>query len=156
MMQARAEVLRAEHGRVWLKLTDRAGGCGRCDEPGGCHSVQISHVFGPPQGEFVLPASIPLSPGDRVLISVPDGAPLNAALVSYGLGTLLLLVGAAAGSLLAPEGGGDLHAVAGGAAGLALAWTLNRVLTRSRNWRSHLRLELAPDASCMQSPQASR
>ena len=118
--------------------------------------MQISHVFGPPQGEFVLPASIPLSPGDRVLISVPDGAPLNAALVSYGLGTLLLLVGAAAGSLLAPEGGGDLHAVAGGAAGLALAWTLNRVLTRSRNWRSHLRLELAPDASCMQSPQASR
>lgn len=149
MMQARARVLRAEGGQAWLRLTENTGGCGRCDEPGGCRSVQITHAFGLPKDEFVLATELPLKTGDSVLITIPDGAPLRAALASYGLATVLLLAGAALGSALAEAGQGDLHALTGALAGLALAWLFNRVLPRSRKWRNGLRLELAADGECV-------
>lgn len=155
-MQARAEVLRVEGGQVWLKVADVGGGCGRCDEPGGCRSLQITQAFGAPRGEFVLPLSVPVQVGDRVLISIPDGAPLSAALASYGLATVLLVLGAAIGNGLAESGAGDQFALAGAGAGLALAWALNRLLARSRNWRYRLRMELAPVADCVHTLPESR
>lgn len=155
-MQARARVLRVEGRQAWLELAETAGGCGRCDEPGGCRSVQIHHAFGLPEKVFSLPVDFPVGPGDRVVISIPDGAPLSAALVAYGLGTVLLLLGAALGSLVAPDGRADLFGVIGGVAGLALAWLINRALPRSRRWRHRLRLELAPADHCVQSVHTSR
>ncbi|HRP23347.1 SoxR reducing system RseC family protein [Thauera sp.] len=155
-MQARAQVLRVEGGQVWLKVADVGGGCGRCDEPGGCRSLQLTQAFGAPRGEFVLPLSVPVQVGDRVLISIPDGAPLSAALASYGLATVLLVLGAAIGNGFAGSGEGDLFAVVGAGAGLAVAWMLNRLLARSRNWRYRLRMELAPAAGCVHALQESR
>src|SRR5690606_30288732 len=107
-MQARARALRGETDLAWLELSDTAGGCGRCDEPGGCRSVQVSHVFGGPDKVFALPMSFPVKPGDKVVISIPDGAPLSAALAAYGLATLLLLAGAAIGSVVGGDGRADL------------------------------------------------
>lgn len=150
-MQARARVLRVEGGEAFLELSETAGGCGRCDEPGGCRSVQITHAFGLPDKVFALPVDFPVKPGDKVLINIPDGAPLSVALVAYGLATVLLLVGAALGSLAAPDGRGDLFGLIGGGAGLFFAWLVNRTLPRSRSWRHRLRLELAPEAHCVQS-----
>lgn len=155
-MQARAQVLRVEGGQVWLKVADVGGGCGRCDEPGGCRSLQITQAFGAPKGEFVLPLSVPVLVGDRVLITIPDGAPLSAALASYGLATVLLVLGAAIGNGFARSGEGDLFALVGAGAGLAVAWVLNRLLARSRNWRYRLRMELAPATACVHTLQASR
>lgn len=155
-MQARAQVLRVEGGQVWLKVADVGGGCGRCDEPGGCRSLQITQAFGAPKGEFVLPLSVPVQVGDRVLITIPDGAPLSAALASYGLATVLLVLGAAIGNGFAGSGEGDLFALFGAGAGLAVAWVLNRVLARSRNWRYRLRMELVPATACVHTLQASR
>lgn len=152
-MQALATILRVEHGRAWLKVTDGGGGCGRCDEPGGCRSVQITQAFGLPRGEFALPPAPGIKAGDRVVITIPEGAPLRAALASYGLGVLLLLGGAALGSLIG--GGSDLLAAIGGGAGLGLAVLINRLLVRSRNWRAHLRMELAPESACLHSLQES-
>lgn len=40
MMEARARILRIENGQAWVKLSGKQGGCGRCDEPGGCGSVR--------------------------------------------------------------------------------------------------------------------
>ena len=97
-MQARARVLRVENELAWLEMSENAGGCGRCDEPGGCRSVQLAHAFGGAEKVFALPMSVPVKPGDKVVISIPDGAPLSAALAAYGLATVLLLVGAAIGS----------------------------------------------------------
>lgn len=151
MMQARARVLRVEKDRAWLELSDAAGGCGRCDEPGGCRSVQVSHLFGGADKVFALPMSFPVRVGDKVVISIPDGAPLSAALVAYGLATLLLLAGAAVGSFVGGEGRADLFGLVGGVAGLALAWSINKALPRSRTWRHRLRMELAPEANCVQS-----
>lgn len=148
MMEARARILRIENGQAWVKLSGKQGGCGRCDEPGGCGSVQISHVFGMPRDEFSIPADARFGVGDAVVIRIPDGAPLRAALVSYGLATLLLLVGAALGSLLGGGAHSDAWGLAGGVAGLALAWVINRVLSRSRNWRNGLSMELSVEENC--------
>ena len=46
--------------------------------------------------------------------------------------------------------------IVGGVAGLALAWSINRALPRSRNWRHRLRMELAPEGACVQSLQTLR
>jgi len=155
-MQARARILRVENDMAWLELADVAGGCGRCDEPGGCRSMQLAHAFGGAEKVFALPLSFPVKPGDQVVISIPDGAPLTAALAAYGLATVLLLAGAAVGSLLGGDGRADLYGLVGGVAGLALAWSINRALPRSRNWRHRLRMELAPEGACVQSLQTPR
>lgn len=147
-MQAQARVERVGEGRVWLKVSDAGQGCGRCDEPGGCRSLRITDAFGLPSRVFSLPCELTLAPGDRVLIHIPDGAPLRAALSSYGLAAVLLLLGAAFGKFLAPATAGDGWAAAGGLAGLALAVLVHRVLTRSRNWRAQLRLEIATETVC--------
>ena len=146
-MQAMAQVVRVELGRAWLRVTDAGGGCGRCHEPGGCRSVQITQAFGLPKADFALPTTLELRVGDKVVISIPDGAPLKAALASYGLGVVLLVAGAALGSMWSA---GDLGAALGGLAGLMLAFVLNRLRFRSRGWRAQLRMELAVQAVCLQ------
>jgi len=148
MMEARARILRIDNGQAWVKLSGKQGGCGRCDEPGGCGSVQISHAFGMPKDEFAMPVDSRFAVGDAVVIRIPDGAPLRAALVSYGLGTLLLLVGAALGSLAGGADRADAWGLAGAVAGLALAWGVNRVLPRSRSWRNSLSMELSVEEDC--------
>lgn len=156
MMQARARVLRVEKDLAWFELSDTAGGCGRCDEPGGCRSVQVAHAFGGPEKVFALPMNFPVKVGDKVVISIPEGAPLTAALAAYGLATLLLLVGAAIGSFAGGDGRADLFGLVGGVAGLALAWSINKSLPRSRTWRHRLRMELAPEGACVQSPHSTQ
>ena len=58
-MQARARVLRVEDDPAWHEMSENAGGCGRCDEPGGCRSVQLAHAFGGAGKGFALPVSVP-------------------------------------------------------------------------------------------------
>lgn len=156
MMQARARVLRVEGGQVWVKMSEAGGGCGRCDEPGGCRSVQLTQAFGGARREFRLPLRVPVAVGDEVVISIPAGAPLKVALASYGLGTLLLLLGAALGTVLGGAAQGDAYAVGGAALGLVLAWRANRLLMRSRLWRAQMAIELAPAAACRHSFQEAQ
>lgn len=151
MMDAVAHVQRIEGGRMWLRVSDNGVGCGRCDEPGGCRSVQISHAFGRPADEFVLPAYDGACVGDRVRIRIPDGAPLKAALGSYGLGAVLIVVGAAAGTAIASAPPADLHAAVGALAGLALAVVINRLLGRSQRWRSGLGMAVVAESACLHS-----
>ena len=144
MMEAFAHVERIEHGRAWLRLSSRGGGCGRCDEPGGCRSVQLTHVLGAPRDLFALPTRPDIRVGDRVRITIPEGAPLQAALLGYGLGVLLLLIGAALGVASGDGAADDLRALVGALTGLTLSFVLNRLLARSRRWRTRLQMELSP------------
>lgn len=146
-MEAFARVQRIENDRVWLKVLDAGGGCGRCHEPGGCRSVQITQAFGLPRDEFALPRKEGVAVGDRVRIEIADGAPLRAALLSYGLGAALLLIGAALGAGVT-NGNADLGAATGALGGLALAVLFNRLLPRSRTWRAGLQMAIAPEATC--------
>lgn len=147
MIEAPAEVVRVEQGRVWVRLSEREGGCGRCNEPGGCRSMRITDAFGKPTDVFALASPLAVQAGDRVKIGIPEGGPLRAALLSYGLGAVLVLACAAAGKLLVGGAAPDVGAGIGMLAGLILALAVNRVLARSRNWRKGLGMILLPDAS---------
>jgi sigma-E factor negative regulatory protein RseC len=145
MIQAQAVVVAVERGVARVRVSDRQDGCGRCDEPGGCRSVRIAHVFKAPEEEFRVPDTLGLQQGDRVLIRMADGAPLRGAMVSYGLGAALLVVGAGLGHLWAGGGQQDAYALAGAAAGLGLTMAINRLLHFSRAWRNRLHIALVRD-----------
>lgn len=145
MIEAKAVVLKVESGRVWLKVSDRQDGCGRCDQPGGCRSIKIAYALKPPTEVFSLPDTLGSQPGDRVRVRMNDGVPLAGALASYGLGATLLIVGAALGHLFAGDGHADLYAMMGAILGLLAAIGFNRMLHRSRWWRETLNMEVVSD-----------
>lgn len=141
MIEARARVLAAADGRARVRVIDREEGCGRCDEPGGCRSIKLAYAIRPARSEFDVPDEIGVAAGDEVVLRMADGSALRGALAGYGLGAVLMLAGAMAGLAI---GGGDGAAVLGAAAGLTLAFVLNRVLHRSRRWRGCLHVEMLP------------
>ncbi|WP_235864785.1 SoxR reducing system RseC family protein [Pseudothauera lacus] len=147
MIEARARVVAVEGAHAWVEVSEQPGGCGRCDEPGGCRSLKLSGLFRDPQQRFRLPNHIGARPGDSVRVCMSDGAPLRAALASYGLGALLTVCGGGLAALLG--GGGDAWVLGGALGGLALAALVNRTLMRSRRWRGGLQMTVAGDApSC--------
>lgn len=155
MIEARAVVLSVEGDHAWVRIETRPGGCGRCDEPGGCRSAKLAYALKAPQDVFRVPDTIGAAPGDRVLIRMEDGAPLQGALASYGLGATLLVAGAALGHGLAAPGHEDAFALLGGVLGLVLAFAANRALHRSRRWRQALTMGLTRDESPCSLPHGS-
>lgn len=153
MIEASAVVVSLEGERVRVKLGDRPGGCGRCDELGGCRSARLAYAFGTPKEEFVLPNPVGARVGDRVVIQLREGSALRGALLSYGLGACLLLAGAAAGHALAAAGREDGIALIGAVLGLATTLVINRLLHRSRNWRASFAMQmLRLDTACSAGP----
>jgi sigma-E factor negative regulatory protein RseC len=141
MTEARATVLRVADGQVWLRLEDRPGGCGRCDEPGGCRATRLTDVF-KSSGEMIrLPNTLGSRVGDGVIIGVPEGAPLRAALLGYVLPLGLMLGFGGLSLLLAPFATADANVLAGVGAGLLVGVAAGRRLTG--RWRQ-LGLTLAP------------
>lgn len=146
MIEARAVVVAVADGLARVRVLDRQEGCGRCDEPGGCRSTRLAYALRPPASEFSLPDTLGVRVGDEVALQLRDGASLRSALASYGLGAVLVIVGAAAGQWHA---GSDGAALAGAAGGLLVAWAVHRALHRSRRWRGALHIEMArPGAPC--------
>ncbi|NMF98023.1 SoxR reducing system RseC family protein [Aromatoleum toluolicum] len=141
MNEAQGVVERVEGAHAWVRLTERAGGCGRCDEPGGCRSTGLAYALKAPNEVFAVSNSIDVRPGEFVRLRLHDGAPLRGALLGYGLSVGLLLVGAALGSALA-DPGTDLIAATGGLAGLAVACGVNRAVFRSRTLRRGFDIEM--------------
>jgi sigma-E factor negative regulatory protein RseC len=129
-------------GRVRLRLESLSGGCGRCDEPGGCRSARITHAFGPVNDVFELPdpQHVATHVGQTLWLELPEGAALRAALRAYAVPIIGILIGALAGHHLA--GGHDLATLAGAGAGLLLAILLGRA-TRLDRPPSHI--QLRPD-----------
>lgn len=142
MNEAQGVVERVAGGYAWVRLTGRAGGCGRCDEPGGCRSTGLAYALKAPNEVFAVSNSIDVGPGELVRLRMHDGAPLRGALLGYGLSVGLLLIGAALGSALADPGGQDLSTAVGCLAGLAVAFGINRAVFRSRSVRRGFEIEM--------------
>ncbi|MBU0600842.1 MAG: SoxR reducing system RseC family protein [Gammaproteobacteria bacterium] len=106
-------VRRVSDGMAWVEI-ERQGGCGRCAESGGCGRSCEANA-----ATYCLPVKPDVGPGDRVLVSVPQRAPLVAALMSYGVALAALFCGAVTARLLAGES--DAAVAAGAACGLAAA-----------------------------------
>lgn len=149
MIEASAIVLAVEGERVRVRVSDRPGGCGRCDEPGGCKSAKLAYALGAPKEEFVLPNAVGARVGDRVVILMRDGSALRGALLSYGLASCLLLGGAALGHVMAGPGQEDGFAIVGAVVGLAITLGINRLLLRSRTWRASFAMAMVRlDSGC--------
>ncbi|MCL2162612.1 MAG: SoxR reducing system RseC family protein [Betaproteobacteria bacterium] len=138
MIETRAIVVRAGEGKAWVRLLEHHGGCGRCDEPGGCHAPQFAEMFRGKGKTFTVVDPFGLRVDERIRIVIDDGVPLRAALASYGLGTALALVGAVLGVWLAPVAQADLGAGMGLALGIAVTMIILSIRARwhgSTAWR---------------------
>lgn len=92
--------------------------------------------------------------GDRVVIRIQTGAALRGALMSYGVGALLLLGGALLGHAMAGPGQHDFFALVGGLSGLVITVVCVHLLHRSRNWRGLFAMEMiGVDRVCQVDPE---
>ncbi|MDR1064725.1 MAG: SoxR reducing system RseC family protein [Azoarcus sp.] len=152
MIEAKAVVIRAGEGKAWARLAEHRGGCGHCDEPGGCHAPRFAEMFKNGDAVFSVDDPLGLRVGERVKVVIDDGLPLRAAMASYGLGTALVLAGALLCVCLAPPAWADAASGAGAVAGmLAMVFVLRR---RARGkgagaWRLRLERDDGEAAGCM-------
>ncbi|HEX8963388.1 MAG TPA: SoxR reducing system RseC family protein [Rhodocyclaceae bacterium] len=109
--------------------------CGKCGDKGGCGKPQA----GPRR--YAVRNTVGARVGDRVVLSVPEGAVLKAALLSY-LMPLGFVIGGAAAAMA--RFGDGLPAIAGAAFGLAIGLMILRAmnLRMARSRESWLRLTL--------------
>lgn len=126
MTETPGAVIKVERDHAFVEIGPRSVGCGRCHEAGGCGSQRPGGAAAGPKRILRLPNDLNVAVGDSVLVVIPDGALLRAALLAYGLPLLLLLAGAAIGAAWS-----DGVAAAGAAGGLAIAAVAPR-LTRKR------------------------
>lgn len=131
MIEMAAVVLRVEGDRVLVRVAPRAGGCGRCNEPGGCGSAKLANPFAQESAEFWFDNRIKAVEGDRVMLCLPESASLHAALRGYLVPVLGIVAGAAMGVFLAGASASDLHALAGGLLGLAGGVVVSRMMAKT-------------------------
>lgn len=114
MNESEAIVRRLDGDHAWL---DVRSACNACDEAGGCG-------LSDGKGKLLqrLRNDIGARVGDRVILSVPDGAVLRAVVYCYLLPLALVIFLAAVGMALAHEPG----AVIGAAMGLLSGWVVLR------------------------------
>lgn len=113
-MEVRSGCVRhVAEGFAWVEV-ERQSGCGRCNDAGGC-GRSCERVA----ATYMIPVDRPVLPGQRVDISVAAGAPLTAALLSYG--AALVAMFACIGLAVVVGGNSDAVVATGAVTGLALA-----------------------------------
>jgi sigma-E factor negative regulatory protein RseC len=120
MMDQEAIVARVEGDHAYVEVGGTGGGgCGRCHETGGCQSGVLGQLFNSKPRQFCIANRIGAIPGERVVVALADGATLRAALLTYALPVLSILLGAATASTA-------MGALAGLAIGVLAGLTLRR------------------------------
>lgn len=115
MIETPARVTRVEGDTAWV--TSKApSSCGACGGKG-CGSSLFSRFWHPDEPEYRVDNPIGASMGEMVVVGLPDGALLRAALASYGMPLIFLLAGAVLGNFMFREPG----SIWGGLFGLGLA-----------------------------------
>lgn len=116
-LESEAIVVGLENDYALLEVQDRQVGCGRCHEVGGCGNTMLAQMRPLKEKHYRVTNEIGAHVGDRVVVSMPDGALWRASVWSYLLPLFGLVVGAALGTAL---GSGDGIAVLGSLFGLSL------------------------------------
>lgn len=127
MIETPARVTRLEGNSAWV-VSMATSSCGACGGKG-CGSSLFARFWHAREPEYPVDNTIGAEPGEAVVVGLPDGALLHAALSSYGMPLLLTLLGAGAGNAFFGEPG----SVAGGLFGLLLAglWLKLRGVARA-------------------------
>ncbi|MCA1926015.1 MAG: SoxR reducing system RseC family protein [Thiobacillus sp.] len=121
MLEQAAEVLVAEPGSTWVRAVEPSG-CGSCGGQG-CSTRRIAELFRRDPRGFRVDSELSLTPGERVVIGIPDGSVLAGALRVYGLPLAAMLLGALLSQVWLP---GDAAALAGLLAGGGLGFLFAR------------------------------
>ena len=134
MMDQEAIVVRVEGDHAYVEVGGTGGGgCGRCHETGACQSGVLGQLFNSKPRQFCIANRIGAIPGDRVVVVVAEGATLRAALLTYVMPVLSILLGAAAGTALGEAAGNnDASTAMGALAGLAIGVLAGLTLRRAR------------------------
>lgn len=119
MLEQSARVVRSSEQGVWVEAADPEA-CGVCAGQG-CASRRIAELFQRVPRQYQVESRLHLSPGDSVIIGMPEGSVLRSALYLYGMPLVLMLGGAL---LVQFWFTGDAGAVAGAMVGLLVAGML--------------------------------
>ncbi len=125
MIDARGTVT-ALDGDYAIVRVEASGGCGRCQEPGGCGATNIGQMFCATPRSFRVLNTAKCAVGAQATIAIAPGAVGRSALIAYGMPLFALLAGAVAGAACA----GDVGAIAGAVLALAVAWLALRSIGR--------------------------
>jgi len=115
VIETPARITRLEGDSAWV-VSSAPSSCGACGGKG-CGSSLFARVLHADEPEYRVDNPIGAQPGEAVVVGLPDGALLAAAVSGYLVPLLLLIAGAALGQHFA----GELGAVSGGLCGLGLA-----------------------------------
>ncbi|MEW6038952.1 MAG: SoxR reducing system RseC family protein [Pseudomonadota bacterium] len=124
MIEEEAIVTEVEGRSIWVEKFQKSA-CGSCAQ--GCSTSLVARLLGGKPMRLKVDAEASVSPGDRVIIGVEEGALLAGSFRMYLLPLFSLLGGALLGKLLADQGlfaSADAGAIAGGLLGLGLTFIL--------------------------------
>lgn len=131
MIEEQAEVTAIDGRHAWVSCRSRVD-CRRCAEGRGCGGGLIGRWLGDRLHEVRVGHDGGIEVGDCVVIGVDERALLYATVVVYGVPLAGMLAGALAGDRWL---GGDLGALAGAGAGLAIGFTWMRAFSRKMRSR---------------------
>lgn len=118
MTETQATVI-ASDGAYAIVRAEQQGGCGRCNEPGGCGGNNLVQMMcaSPRQYRVLNPEGAKI--GDVVTVSISEGVVGRSALIMYGLPLVFLFVGTIFSGLLSDS---NWLAVVCGGVGFAVSW----------------------------------
>ncbi len=121
MLEQTAEVTHTLSDGIWVRAVEPAG-CGTCGGQG-CSTRRLGELFQRKPRLFRVDSDLSLSPGDRIVVGIADGAVLKSAMRAYGWPLGMMLAGALLSQLVQP---GDGAALAGMLLGGGMGWMLAR------------------------------
>lgn len=132
MIEVPGEVVELQDGRARVRAAARSGGCGRCNEPGGCGSAKVGSMFRTEHADIWVRNELGVAVGERVLVCLDEGVSMQAALLGYMVPVVGIVLGAAVGVFFAGTASVDGAAVVGALAGLAGGVLVSRWMGRGQ------------------------
>ena len=119
MIETPARVTRIDGPYAWV-VSEAPASCQACAGKG-CGSSVFNRLWHPQQAEYAVRNAIDAGPGEAVVVGMPEGSLLRAAVAAYVVPLLALLLGAGLGRALMTETLREPGAILGGLCGILLA-----------------------------------
>ena len=145
-------VVLAAHGDLAEVECRRQSACGACGLSGGCGTSLLERYFGRRPRILTAHNAVGAHPGDPVVVGLPEGALLTAALAAYLVPLLAMICGALLGGWLAQAmamTAGNGAELLGGIGGLALALLWLRHFGRTQGEKPRYRPVILRRAAAM-------
>ena len=130
MIEEHAVVVAVEAGIAEVEIQRRSG-CNACSARAACGVSLLDRVLGRRPQRLVLTNKLDAAQGEEIIIGMPEGALLKAALAAYMLPLFALLGGALIGEQLSYTlNGGQALSLLGGLSGLVFGLIGTRLYSR--------------------------